>query len=202
MREVIMSGRNLAPGPGDALVVVDVQVDFLPGGRLAVPEGDQVVPVINRYRALFRSLGLPVYFTRDWHPADHSSFREQGGTWPIHCVQGTAGADFAPGLERSDGDEVISKADNPERDTYSGFDGTDLKEKLDDRHVRRVFVGGLATDYCVVNTVKDALENGYETVLLRDAVRAVDLEPGDSERAVKEMLDRGARETRFEKITS
>lgn len=197
-----MNERDLSPGPGDALIVVDVQVDFLPGGSLAVPEGDQVVPVINRYSALFHSLGLPVYFTRDWHPADHSSFREQGGTWPPHCVQGTAGADFAPGLERSVDDAVISKADNPDKDTYSGFDGTDLKEKLDARQVRRVFIGGLATDYCVLNTVKDALENDYETVLLRDAVRAVDLKPGDGERAVREMLDRGARETRLEKITS
>lgn len=197
-----MGEGSLSPCPGDALIVVDVQVDFLPGGSLAVHEGDQVVPALNRYGELFRSRGLPVFFTRDWHPADHSSFREQGGTWPPHCVQGTAGADFAPGLERSLDDEVISKADKPEKDTYSAFDGTDLKEKLDDRHVRRVFVGGLATDYCVLNTVRDALQNGYETVLLRDAVRAVDLEPGDGERAVKEMLDRGALEARLEDINS
>lgn len=182
------------PVPGDALILVDVQNDFLPGGRLAVPDGDAVIPPLNAWIRRFRARGLPVFATRDWHPPDHCSFREQGGPWPPHCVAGTPGADFAPGLELPPEVVVISKATTPEKDAYSGFEGTDLAERLRERSVRRVFVGGLATDYCVLNTVLDALKAGFEAWVIKDAVRAVDVQPGDGERALERMRQAGARE--------
>ncbi|RMG30329.1 MAG: nicotinamidase [Gammaproteobacteria bacterium] len=182
------------PVPGDALILVDVQNDFLPGGRLAVPDGDAVIPPLNAWIRRFRARGLPVFATRDWHPPDHCSFREQGGPWPPHCVAGTPGADFAPGLELPPEVVVISKATTPEKDAYSGFEGTDLAERLQERSVRRVFVGGLATDYCVLNTVLDALKAGFEAWVIKDAVRAVDVQPGDGERALERMRQAGARE--------
>jgi nicotinamidase/pyrazinamidase len=177
---------------GDALVVVDVQNDFLPGGRLAVPGGDEIVPVINRYIELFQSKGLPVYATRDWHPENHCSFEEQGGIWPVHCVAGTAGSRFPLNLRLPDSATVISKAAKRDADAYSGFEGTDLDERLQAAGVHRLLVGGLATDYCVLNTVKDALKNGYGTLLLLDAVRAVNVEPEDGKKAVEKMIRLGA----------
>ncbi|RRQ21005.1 nicotinamidase [Thiohalobacter thiocyanaticus] len=178
---------------GDALVIVDVQKDFLPGGSLAVSEGDAVVPVLNRYIGEFHQRGLPVYATRDWHPPDHCSFREQGGIWPPHCIAGTEGAEYAPGLRLPATAVTISKATTPEKDAYSGFDDTDLAARLHAVGVKRVFVGGLATDYCVLNTVRDALNEGFGVMLLRDAVRAVDVQPGDGDRAEREMESLGAR---------
>jgi nicotinamidase/pyrazinamidase len=183
---------SLPPGAGDALIVVDVQNDFLPGGALAVPEGDAVVPVLNTALARFAALGLPVFATRDWHPPDHCSFQARGGPWPPHCLAGTPGAGFAANLALPPAAYIISKATTAERDAYSGFEGTDLDVRLRQLGVRRVFVGGLATDYCVLNTVRDALRLGYATVLLRDAIRAVDVEPGDGERAIAEMQRLGA----------
>jgi len=185
-------GHSEAPGPGDALLIVDVQNDFLPGGSLAVPEGDRVVPVLNRYIRDFTAAGLPVYATRDWHPEGHCSFAAQGGPWPPHCRAGTRGAAFAPGLKLPEGAVVISKADTVEKDAYSGFQGTDLAERLQAAGVRRLFVGGLATDYCVLNTVRDALAAGFGVVLLEDAIRAVDVKPGDGARAEAEMVRAGA----------
>ena len=177
---------------GDALIVVDVQNDFLPGGSLAVPDGDAVVPVLNAYLRRFHDAGLPIVATRDWHSADHCSFEAQGGPWPPHCVRDSEGAEFASGLRLPDEAEVVSKATRSEADAYSGFDGTDLAAHLGGRDVKRVFVGGLATDYCVLATVADALETGLEVVVLRDAVRAVDVEPGDGERALQKMREVGA----------
>jgi len=185
--------EKVALAPGDALIVVDVQNDFLPGGSLAVPRGDEVVPVLNRYIARFSAGGLRVFATRDWHPDDHVSFAARGGPWPPHCVQGSAGAAFAGGLELPHGVEVISKATTPDQDAYSGFEGTDLDRRLREDGVARVFVGGLATDYCVLNTVLDARRLGYRAFLLTDAIRAVEVHPGDGRRAVEEMLRRGAR---------
>ncbi|NMG46199.1 isochorismatase family protein [Aromatoleum toluvorans] len=179
--------------PGDALIIVDVQNDFLPGGTLAVPAGDEVVPLLNALIARFARLDLPVVATRDWHPPEHCSFRERGGPWPPHCVAGTPGAAFAAGLALSASAVVISKADAADRDAYSGFEGTDLHARLRDAGVRRLFVGGLATDYCVLNTVRDGLALGYAVTLLTDAIRAVDVAPGDGERAIDEMTRRGAR---------
>jgi len=174
------------------LIVVDVQNDFLPGGALRVPGGDAVVPVLNRYLEAFARKGLPVFATRDWHPENHCSFKEQGGPWPPHCMASTRGAEFAPGLSLPASVLVISKGTDPEKDAYSGFQGTDLDQSLKSMNIRRLFVGGLATDYCVLSTVKDAVGNGYEVMLLEDAIRAVDVQPGDGKRAIDEMVGLGA----------
>jgi nicotinamidase/pyrazinamidase len=179
-------------GRKDALIVVDVQNDFLPGGSLAVPCGGAVVPVLNRYISTFTARGLPVFATRDWHPSDHCSFLERDGPWPPHCIAGSPGAAFALGLELPLDASVISKAVTSEADAYSGFQATDLDDRLQALGVERVFVGGLATDYCVLNTVKDARRLGYQTFLLDDAVRAVDVNPGDGARARETMLAAGA----------
>jgi nicotinamidase/pyrazinamidase len=177
-----------------SLIVVDVQNDFCRGGALAVPDGDAVVPVLNSYIAIFEAAGAPVFFTRDWHPADHSSFTAQGGPWPPHCVQDTAGAAFHPKLAVPEGAQIVSAGYEPEAAGYSGFEGTDLGEQLEALSVRRLLVGGLATDYCVKHTVLEALSKGYEVHVLLDAVRGVEVRPGDSRRALEEMKARGARE--------
>ncbi len=184
---------RLIPGAGDALLVVDVQNDFLPGGSLAVPRGDEVVPVLNRCLSLFSEKELPIYASRDWHPTDHCSFKAQGGPWPPHCVADTYGAEFAGNLDLPADAVIISKADTPERDAYSAFGGTDLGLCLKAVNVKRLFVGGLATDYCVLQTVKDARALGYDVVLLTDAVRPVEATPGDGEKALAEMRQDGAR---------
>jgi nicotinamidase/pyrazinamidase len=176
---------------GDALVVVDVQNDFLPGGALAVPQGAAVVPALNRYLAAWRARGLPVFATRDRHPAEHCSFHARGGPWPVHCVAGTPGADFAPGLDLPNDAVVVSKGESRDRDAYSGFDGTDLHERLQRAGIRRLFVGGLATDYCVLATVRDAVRLGYTVRVLADAIEAVDVHPGDGQRAEAEMAGAG-----------
>ncbi|MEJ2630341.1 MAG: nicotinamidase [Acidihalobacter sp.] len=176
----------------DALILVDVQNDFLPGGRLGVADGDAVVPLLNRYVAHFRAAGLPIVATRDWHPTGHCSFAAQGGPWPEHCVADSPGAAFAAGLELPGDALIISKADTVEADAYSGFQDTDLAEQLRKQGVTRLFIGGLATDYCVLNTVSDALAADFEVILLVDAVRAVDVEPGDGARAIDEMRAKGA----------
>ncbi len=177
----------------DALIVVDMQRDFMPGGALPVPEGDSIVPALNRYIDLFFGKGLPIFFTRDWHPENHISFKEQGGVWPPHCVQNTEGAMFHKDLKiPPDNRFIISKGTSPDFDAYSGFQGTVLESLLKERGVRRVFVGGVATDYCVKNTVIGALNLGFEVFLLLDGVKGVDVKPGDSERAIDLMLSGGA----------
>jgi predicted phosphoribosyltransferase len=186
------AGSLAPPGPGDALLVVDVQRDFLPGGSLAVPAGDAVVPVINRCIERFAHNGLAVLASRDWHPAAHCSFRAQGGPWPAHCVADTPGAAFADALWLPAGSQIVSKATTAGRDAYSAFDGTDLHARLQTLGVRRLVVTGLATDYCVQATVTDALALGYQVLVLRDAVAAVDAQPGDGERALAAMQERGA----------
>lgn len=185
---------------GDALIAVDVQNDFLPGGSLAVPQGDAVVPAINRYLAAFAARALPVFATRDWHPANHCSFKAQGGIWPAHCVAATPGAAFAAGLALPATAVVISKAATPGADAYSGFSGTDLAARLRASGSTRLFVGGLATDYCVLNTVKDALVEGFAVLLLEDAIRAVDVHAGNGVRALAEMQKLGARAIRYEDV--
>jgi len=185
---------------GDALIAVDVQNDFLPGGSLAVPAGDAVVPAINRYVAAFAARALPVFATRDWHPPNHCSFKAQGGIWPPHCVAATRGAEFASGLALPPAAVIISKAATVEADAYSGFGGTDLAARLRAGGVTRLFIGGLATDYCVLNTVKDALAEGFEVLLLADAIRAVEVKAGDGARAQGEMQRLGARPIRYEDV--
>lgn len=190
------------PQPGDALLIVDVQNDFLPGGSLAVPRGDEAVPVLNRYLRAFMAKNLPVYATRDWHPERHCSFRAQGGIWPPHCVAGTRGAEFAAALQLPPSAVIISKATTVEQDAYSGFQGTDLNERLRAANICRLFIGGLATDYCVLNTVRDALRLGYGVLLLTDAIRAVDVQPGDGQRAEQEMLGLGAQRITVEGVAA
>lgn len=179
----------------DALLVVDVQADFLPGGALGVPDGDAVVAPLNRCIEAFARAGRPMYFSRDWHPWDHCSFAQQGGPWPPHCVAGTPGAAFAPGLQVPDSARVISKATRPDRDAYSAFQDTALAERLHAEGIRRVIVGGLATDYCVRETACDARSHGFDVAVLSDAIRAVNVQPGDAGRALQEMRARGVRLT-------
>lgn len=188
-----MPTRPCDPRAGDALLVVDVQNDFLPGGALAVADGDAVVPVLNRCLAVWRARGLPVFATRDWHPPGHVSFRERGGPWPPHCVAGSPGAAFAPALALGPESVVVSKGTTADRDAYSGFEGTDLDGRLRARGVRRVFVGGLATDYCVRHSVLDALKTGLRVTVVSDGIAGVDVRPGDSVRAIAEMQAAGAR---------
>ena len=176
-----------------ALIVVDVQKDFCPGGALPVPDGNDVVLVLNRYIEKFIQAGAPIFATRDWHPLNHISFKVRGGLWPPHCIQNTLGAEFHEGLKLPKNVIITSKAYEADKEAYSGFDGTDLSTKLKALKVKRLFIGGLATEYCVKNTVLDALKAEFETILLEDAIRGIDAKKGDSERAVKEMLKKGAR---------
>jgi len=185
---------------GDALIIADVQNDFLPGGALGVPRGDEVVPALNRYAAAFDARGLPIFTSRDWHPPDHCSFRERGGIWPVHCVAGTKGAEFHPDFQPTPSATVISKATDPKKEAYSAFEGTDLDKYLREAGVRRLFIGGLATDYCVLNTVRDALARGYAVCLLEDGVRAVNLRPDDGRKAEDEMIRLGAVPIRLESL--
>lgn len=180
-----------------ALLIVDVQNDFCPGGALAVNEGDQVIPPLNEAAAAVAQRGGLVLASRDWHPRQTKHFAEFGGKWPVHCVQGTEGAAFHPNLRLPEGTMIISKGTGTEDDGYSAFEGhTDSGETLDAvlrKHgIKRLLVGGLATDYCVRASALDALKHGYEVIVLTDAIRGVDLQPGDSERALQEMQSAGA----------
>jgi nicotinamidase/pyrazinamidase len=189
----------------DALVVVDVQNDFCPGGALAVPGGDRVVPVLNRYGERFAARGAAVFASRDWHPAQTTHFAPQGGAWPPHCVQDTAGAALHPALQLPAGAHVVSKGMGADEDAYSCFqaraaDGTAFPALLARRGIRRLFLGGLATDYCVKATALDARRAGLDVVVLEDAVAAVDVRPGDGERALAEMTAAGAARARLDSI--
>jgi len=177
----------------DALIVVDMQNDFMPWGALPVPDADKIVPQLNAYIEAFSSRSLPVYFTRDWHPPDHISFKGHGGIWPPHCVQETEGAQFHKDLViPKDNEFIISKGTSRDFDAYSGFQGTLLDSLLRERGIRRLFVGGVATDYCVKNTVIGGLNLGYEVFVLIDATKGVDVNAGDTDRALQEMMSSGA----------
>ena len=176
----------------DALLITDIQNDFLSGGALPVPQGEQVIPILNEYARRFSQHGAHVLASRDWHPSNHMSFKAQGGPWPPHCVQETEGAKFHPDLKLPEGTRVISKATMPQKEAYSAFDGTELANELQMLGVKRFFVGGLATDYCVVNTVLDSLKLGFNTVVLMDAIRGINVNPGDSDKAVNAMIKAGA----------
>jgi nicotinamidase/pyrazinamidase len=171
----------------EALIVVDVQNDFCPGGALAVEGGDEVVDPINRMAAEHDL----VIATRDWHPPDHGSFEAHGGPWPEHCVQGTEGAELHPGIDRDEVDQVVDKGQDPATEGYSGFEGTGLEQLLRERGVDRVHVAGLALDYCVKNTALDAKRHGFDVVVHRGATRAVNVNSGDDERAVAELREAG-----------
>jgi len=185
-------------GKTTALVVVDVQVDFCPGGALSVPEGDKIVPVLNEYIRQFAAARAPIIFTRDWHPPNHSSFKSQGGPWPPHCIQNTEGAKFHPSLIIPPEAQIVSKASQRD-EAYSFFQGTDLAEKLH-RRIQTLFVGGLATDYCVKETVLDGLKERFEVYLLEDACKGVEVNPGDSEKAIQLMVTKGCRRITVEQI--
>lgn len=175
-----------------ALIVVDVQNDFCPGGSLAVEHGDEVVPPLNKLMREFLDRGEPVFKTRDWHPAKTKHFAAYGGTWPVHCVQGTHGAEFHPDLLDDPRITIISKGIDESADGYSGFDGTNLAQLLNEEKVEEVWVGGLATDYCVKHTVLDARREGFEVKALADAMRAVNVNPDDGAQAIEEMRQAGA----------
>lgn len=175
-----------------ALIVVDVQNDFCPGGSLAVAHGDEVVAPLNKLMKEFLDRGEPVFKTRDWHPAKTKHFKAYGGTWPIHCVQNTHGAEFHPDLLDDPRVTVISKGFDESADGYSGFDGTDLAQTLRDEGVEEVCVGGLATDYCVKETVLSALREGFKVKALADSMRPVNVSPDDGRKAIEEMSAAGA----------
>ena len=179
-----------------ALLVVDLQNDFCPGGSLAVPGGDAVVPVVNRYLDILGQRGVPVFASRDWHPAVTGHFRAYGGPWPPHCIQGTDGARFHRALRLPAEAVVVSKGMDPARDDYSAFNavtaaGRPFDDCLRELGVTRLLVCGLATDYCVRQSSLDALAAGYGVTVLTDAVKGVDLSPGDSERALQEIVAAG-----------
>jgi nicotinamidase/pyrazinamidase len=173
--------------PDDALVIVDVQHDFLPGGALGVAEGERIFAPID---ALTPRFGR-VYATRDWHPADHTSYARYGGPWPVHCVANSHGAAFDPRLDLDKVDVVVDKGTDRETDGYSGFAATILADDLRAHGIHRVFVVGLATDYCVKATALDAKAAGFDAVVLEDAAAAVNVQPGDEQRALQELRDAG-----------
>jgi nicotinamidase/pyrazinamidase len=183
---VQQAGRILLDGH-DALIVVDLQNDFCAGGSLEVPGGDEVIAPINAVMPKFRH----VFATMDWHPPDHRYFQKHGGPWPDHCLQGSHGAEFHPDLHAGAIHEVVKSGSDPFMDGYSGFAGTDLADRLRRRDVRRVFVAGLATDYCVKETAIEAIQNHFETYVLIDAVRPVEVQPGDGDRALRAMAGAG-----------
>jgi nicotinamidase/pyrazinamidase len=181
----------------DALIIVDVQNDFCPDGALAVSEGDAILSTLNLYAKRFAERGAPVYASRDWHPPVTRHFRDYGGVWPVHCVQGTAGAELHTDLQLPADATVVDKGQDPAEDAYSAFQartasGASLEDDLRRRGVGHVFVGGLATDYCVKSTVLDALARGFKATFLVDASRGVNLKPHDSEDAIAEMVRAGA----------
>ncbi len=190
--------------PCRALLVVDVQNDFCPGGALAVAQGDRVVPVLNRYIEIFSKDKNPVIASRDWHPRQTSHFKEFGGPWPVHCVQNTPGAAFHPALKLPSQAIIVSKGMDPEKDSYSAFQAVDERRRplwdiLKELAVQELWIGGLATDYCVKASVLDALQH-CQVRLLADAVKGVDLHPGDSQKAMEAMIKAGAVNTELKDL--
>lgn len=189
-----------------ALCIVDVQNDFCPGGALAVPNGDEVVPVLNSYLQRFTSVRCPVIATRDWHPPRSRHFKDFGGLWPVHCVRKTPGAQFHPDLQLPEKTIIISKGTEPDEDGYSGFDGKDshgkqLAERLSEMKIDTLYIGGLATDYCVRATCLDALARGLKVFFLSDAIRGVNLSPDDSAKARHEIMAKGGQPITFEEFS-
>lgn len=185
--------KNITLNGNDALLVTDIQNDFLPGGALPVTDGDKIIPAINNYIERVEAAKAHVIASRDWHSPNHISFKSQGGPWPPHCIQETEGAKFSPKLKLPDHTVVISKATDPKHEAYSAFDHTNLNNELHRLGIKRFFIAGLATDYCVVNTVLDARKLGYDTFVLMDATLGINVNPGDVDRAVKAMTESGAR---------
>ena len=188
-----------------ALLISDVQNDFCPGGALAVKEGDRIIPVVNKYIQTFSKKKLPVFITRDWHPEETKHFKQFGGVWPKHCVQGTKGAEFHPDLKLPKEAIILSKGMDPQKDSYSAFqavdsNGTWLLNLLKIFGVKELYIGGLATDYCVRWSALDALKFGFKANILTDAVKGVNLNKDDSESAIKEIVKAGAKKITFAKL--
>lgn len=188
-----------------ALLIVDVQNDFCPGGALAVPEGDKVVPVLNKYINIFTKKRLPIFASRDWHPVKTKHFKDFGGVWPAHCIQNTKGAAFHPKLKLPKETILLYKGMDPEKDSYSAFQAEDIRgtsflKLLHMLGIKELYIAGLATDYCVKSSVLDALKNGFKVKLLIDAIKGVNLKPLDSEKAIKEMVKRGAKKINLRDI--
>ena len=180
------------PDQHSALLLVDLQNDFFPGGALAVPGADILIPLINTYIKHFSRRGWAILATRDWHPANHTSFTDQQGSWPKHCVQGSRGAQFHSDLVLPPGMMVISKGTDPKKDARSGFDGTSLSDRLEDLNVQTVFVLGVSPNSCIKHTVLDGCHLGFQVVVLTDATRETNNKPDDSSHALREMADAGA----------
>jgi nicotinamidase/pyrazinamidase len=190
-----------------ALLIVDVQNDFCPGGALAVPEGDKIVPALNKYIKIFSKNKLPIFASRDWHPKKTKHFKDFGGLWPKHCIQDTRGARFHDRLKLPEGTIILSKGMDPEEDSYSVFQAVDQKGNeflnlLKKLNITELYVGGLATDYCVKSSVLDALKLGFKVKLLVDAIKGVNLRPEDSQKAMEQMLKHGAQKITFNKEVS
>jgi nicotinamidase/pyrazinamidase len=189
-----------------ALLIVDAQNDFCPGGALGVKDGDKIISVINKYIKVFQKKNLPVFITRDWHPRHTKHFKQFGGAWPTHCIQNTKGAMLHPKLKFPNEVIILSKGMDPEKDSYSAFQaldpmGTDFLNLLKIFGVEEIFIGGLATDYCVRWTALDALKHGFGVKVLMDAIKGVDLKPGDSLKAINEIVSLGAKKITFEKLS-
>jgi len=183
-----------------ALLIVDVQNDFCPGGALGIKDGDKIIPTINKYIKNFASKKLPIFASRDWHPIQTVHFKGFGGVWPQHCIQDTKGAAFHPKLKLPKETILLYKGMDPEQDSYSAFQAQDksgisLSNLLKILDIKELYIAGLATDYCVKFSALDALKNGFKVRLLMDAIKGVDLKPNDSEKAIKEMIKKGAKIT-------
>lgn len=175
----------------DALIIVDVQNDFCPGGALAVAHGDEIIPELNQWIKVAQKAGAGIFATRDWHPPSHSSFRDQGGRWPPHCVQNTPGAVFHANLELPKDIPVISKGVAIDSEGYSGFENTDLDRLLKDRGAKRLWIGGLALDYCVTHTAIDAAKLGYEVHVIADASQPIGTSPREIRETSRRLHDTG-----------
>jgi len=178
-----MTRKKIGLRSTDALLIVDLQLDFFAGGKLTVPYAEEILPAVNELVDEARKSGTQIVLSRDWHPPDHMSFAAQGGEWPQHCVRGTRGAEFHPDLRLPPGALFVSKAKRAEREQYSDFDGTSLAEELRRRGIDRIFVVGLAEDFCVKASAIDAAHLGFETHVLRAATRPVTPEGGEKARA-------------------
>ncbi len=181
-----------------ALLVVDVQNDFCPGGALGVPEGDKIIPKINKYIKIFAKNKLPIFFTRDWHPVRTKHFKDLGGVWPVHCIQNSRGAQFHPKLKLPKEATLLYKGMDPQVDAYSAFqaeatNGARLPHLLKVMGINELYIGGLATDYCVRFSTRDAIKQGFKVKILMDAIKGVNLRPGDSQEAIKEMVKAGGK---------
>ena len=189
-----------------AFLLVDVQNDFCAGGALAVPRGDEVIPVLNRYLEYFQKQKYPIFASRDWHPRRTKHFKEFGGLWPVHCVSKTYGAKFHSQLKLPKSAIILSKGMHPSKDSYSAFQAQDKNKNpfykiLKKMKINSLFIGGLATDYCVKSSVLDALKKDFKVHVLKDAVKGVNLKKSDSQMAIREMKKKGAKFNSFKDLT-